>query len=288
MSMTSKTKDNSLRAYFVIALLIPIIAAIMITWKEGLQTGLVITQLSVWDLVVFMAMVHAPTIAAVIVLFKDEGLSGINNLFRQLKYWKFPLKWYVVALLLFPLAILAGLFFMGLFSPSYAPVFSLSILAIATILSTLWEEIGWTGYATPRMLNRFSPLKTGVYLGIIHTFFHLAADYWGAGIFFGKFYLAHFLLWMVGLIVLRIIIMWIYVRTKSLVLGWLTHFSYTGGQVILVPLALTAVETILWNTAFVFFLLIVMVYLVSMNKDFRNFWKSGFDEEPQVAVSQGV
>lgn len=288
MSMTSKTKDNSLRAYFVIALLIPIIAAIMITWKEGLQTGLVITQLSVWDLVVFMAMVHAPTIAAVIVLFKDEGLSGINNLFRQLKYWKFPLKWYVVALLLFPLAILAGLFFMGLFSPSYAPVFSLSILAIATILSTLWEEIGWTGYATPRMLNRFSPLKTGVYLGIIHTFFHLAADYWGAGIFFGKFYLAHFLLWMVGLIVLRIIIMWIYVRTKSLVLGWLTHFSYTGGQVILVPLALTAVETILWNTAFVFFLLIVMVYLVSMNKDFRNFWKSGFDEESQVAVSQGV
>lgn len=286
--MTSKTKDNSLRAYFVIALLIPIIAAIMITWKEGLQTGLVITQLSVWDLVVFMAMVHAPTIAAVIVLFKDEGLSGINNLFRQLKYWKFPLKWYVVALLLFPLAILAGLFFMGLFSPSYAPVFSLSILAIATILSTLWEEIGWTGYATPRMLNRFSPLKTGVYLGIIHTFFHLAADYWGAGIFFGKFYLAHFLLWMVGLIVLRIIIMWIYVRTKSLVLGWLTHFSYTGGQVILVPLALTAVETILWNTAFVFFLLIVMVYLVSMNKDFRNFWKSGFDEESQVAVSQGV
>lgn len=286
--MTSKTKDNSLRAYFVIALLIPIIAAIMITWKEGLQTGLVITQLSVWDLVVFMAMVHAPTIAAVIVLFKDEGLSGINNLFRQLKYWKFPLKWYLVALLLFPLAILTGLFFMGLFSPSYAPVFSLSILAIATILSTLWEEIGWTGYATPRMLNRFSPLKTGVYLGIIHTFFHLAADYWGAGIFFGRFYLAHFLLWMVGLIVLRIIIMWIYVRTKSLVLGWLTHFSYTGGQVILVPLALTAVETILWNTAFVFFLLIVMVYLVSMNKDFRNFWKSGFDEESQVAVSQGV
>lgn len=288
MSMTFKTKDNSLRAYFVTAILIPIIAAIMITWKEGLQTGLVITQLSVWDLVVFMAMVHAPTIAAVIVLFKDEGLSGINNLFRQLKYWKFPLKWYLVALLLFPLAILTGLFFMGLFSPSYAPVFSLSILAIATILSTLWEEIGWTGYATPRMLNRFSPLKTGVYLGIIHTFFHLAADYWGAGIFFGRFYLAHFLLWMVGLIVLRIIIMWIYVRTKSLVLGWLTHFSYTGGQVILVPLALTAVETILWNTAFVFFLLIVMVYLVSMNKDFRNFWKSGFDEEPQVAVSQGV
>lgn len=286
--MTSKTKDNSLRAYFVTAILIPIIAAIMITWKEGLQTGLVITQLSVWDLVVFMAMVHAPTIAAVIVLFKDEGLSGINNLFRQLKYWKFPLKWYLVALLLFPLAILTGLFFMGLFSPSYAPVFSLSILAIATILSTLWEEIGWTGYATPRMLNRFSPLKTGVYLGIIHTFFHLAADYWGAGIFFGRFYLAHFLLWMVGLIVLRIIIMWIYVRTKSLVLGWLTHFSYTGGQVILVPLALTAVETILWNTAFVFFLLIVMVYLVSMNKDFRNFWKSGFDEESQVAVSQGV
>ena len=273
--MDNKTKDNSLKAYFIIAFLIPIVAVTLVTMKEGLQTELVTTQISASALVVIMSMVHAPTIAAVVVIFKDKGFDGIRNLFCQLKSWRFPLKWYMVALVLFPIAILMGLLHMKLFSARYTPVFTVTTLAVGTLISPLWEEIGWTGYATPRMLRRYSPLKTGIYLGVIHMFFHLAADYWGAGVFYGKLFLAHFLLWMAGLILLRVITMWIYIRTRSLVLGWLTHVSYTGGQIILVPLALTAVETILWNSAFVLVLLFVLVCLVWVNKDFRDFWKSG-------------
>jgi len=271
--MNNQTKDNSLKTYFVIAFLIPIVATVMVIWKEGLKTDLVTTHISAWDLVVVMAMVHAPTIAAVFVVFRDEGFGGIRKLFRQLKYWRFPLKWYMVALMVFPIAILTGLLIMRPFSPRYTPVYSLGILAIGTFFSTLWEEIGWTGYATPRMLKVYSPLKTGIYLGVIHMFFHLVADYWGAGVFFGKLYLAHLLLWMAGLIVLRIITLWVYIRTKSVVLGWLTHLSYTTGQTLFVPLTLTAVETVLWNSAFVLVLLLALMYLVSMNKDFRDFWK---------------
>jgi hypothetical protein len=74
----------------------------------------------------------------------------------------------------------------------------------------------------------------------------------------------------------------IYVRTESLVLGWLTHFSYTGGQLLLVSLTLSAVEMLLWNSAFVFVLILVMVFLVTMNKDFRDFWKS------ELNVGSGV
>jgi hypothetical protein len=276
--MIDKLKDNSLKTYFYIAFLIPIIATLLVTLDQGLQTDLVTTQISVSALVVIMSMVHAPTIAAGIVVYRDEGFDGIKNLFTQLKYWRVSLKWYLLALLVFPIAILAGLLFMRLFSPTYTPVLSLGILALATLISPLWEEIGWTGYATPRMLKRISPLKTGIYLGVIHMFFHLAADYWGASAFYGKLYLAHFFLWMVGLVVLRVITLWIYVRTKSLVLGWLTHVSYTAGQTILVPLTLTALETVLWNSAFVLFLLFILVCLVSMNRDFRDFFKIGYFE----------
>ena len=140
--MDNKTKDNSLKAYFIIAFLIPIVAVILVTWKEGLQTGLVTTQISASALVVIMSMVHAPTIAAVIAVFCEEGFNGIRKLFRQFKSWRFPLKWYMVALLVFPTAILAGLNLMTLFSPSYTPVFSLTILALGTFFSSLWEEIG--------------------------------------------------------------------------------------------------------------------------------------------------
>jgi membrane protease YdiL (CAAX protease family) len=165
---------------------------------------------------------------------------------------------------------------MTLFSQSYTPAFSFSILAFGVILSALWEEIGWTGYAIPRMLKQFSAVRTAILLGVIHTFWHLAADYWGASAFYGNLYryLIHFILWMVGLTVLRIIILWIYVRTESLVLGWLTHLSYTGGQLFLVPLTLTAVETLLWNTAFVVVLLLVIAFLFTVNKDFRDYWKT--------------
>jgi hypothetical protein len=121
-------------------------------------------------------------------------------------------------------------------------------------------------------------LKTALLLGIIHTFWHLVPDFWGAGVFYGNLYLIHFLLWAVGLTTLRIMIIWIYVRTNSLVLGWLTHFSYTGGQLLLVPLSLTAVETILWNTAFIVVLLLVLVLSFAFNKDFRDYCRMGIQE----------
>jgi hypothetical protein len=276
--MRHEKTGSSLKLFFTIAFLIPIITTILVILTDGRQTELVTTQISGASIVVIMSMVHAPTIAAVIVVFRDEGFDGIRKLFQQLKYWRFSPKWYVLALLVFPVAILAGLSIMTLFSPRYAPVFSISIIAVGTLFSPLWEEIGWTGYATPHMLKKYNPLKTGIYLGVIHMFFHLAADYWGAGVFYGKFYLAHFALWMVGLIVLRVITLWTYTHTKSLVLGWLTHVGYTAGQTILVPLALTAQETILWNCAFVLVLMLILVCLAKMNKDFREFWANGLHD----------
>ena len=79
---------------------------------------------------------------------------------------------------------------------------------------------------------------------------------------------------MVGLIVLRIIILWIYVQTESLVLSWFTHFGFTGGQLLL-TVTLSAVDTLLWYLVFVLVLLFVMVFLFTRNRDFRDFWNSG-------------
>lgn len=267
--------DKSLSKFFIVAYLIPIVATVLVILVDGFPIDSVVTHVSPMVLVVMMAMVHAPTIAAMIVAFGDEGLRGVKDLFRQLKYWRFKGKWYLFAFLTFPLSILVSQYFMSLFSESYTPVYIMRIVVIGVIFSALWEEIGWTGYATPRMLKIFSPLKTAILLGVIHTFWHLAADYWGSISYYGEQYLyfIHFLLWLIGLIILRIIILWMYVRTRSVVLGWLTHFSYTGGQLYFVSVTISGIETILWNVSFVFVLLIVTAYLFTMNNDFRDFWK---------------
>jgi membrane protease YdiL (CAAX protease family) len=267
------TKDKSLRDFFIIAFLIPIVATVIITWKDGLQDGLVTNQLSPLAMVVVMSQIHSPTIAAMIVAFGDDGFDGIKALFRKLKFWRFKRVWYLRALLIFPLSILAALLLMSVYSQRFVPVFSISILVFAVLFSALWEEIGWVGIAIPRMLKRNDPLKTAILFGVIHMFWHLTADYWGASVFFGKLYIIHFLLWMVGLVVLRIIIVWMYIRTKSLVLSWLTHFSYTGGQ-ILMTTTLSANDTLLWNFAFVLVLMLVLVFMIIRNDDFRDFWRT--------------
>ncbi len=147
------------------------------------------------------------------------------------------------------------------------PVLSLSVMAFAALFSSLWEEIGWTGFATPVMLKKFSPLQVGLLLGFVHAMWHLAASIYGAGTFHGNLFIVNFLATSVGIIGLRIITIWIYARTSSLVLGWLTHAGFTGGQLLFVSLALTAGETIVWNSAFSFTVIGIVIFVVASNRD---------------------
>ncbi len=260
-------KKNSLSLFFVIAFALPIVTTIIVVLVAGLPSGLVVNEISTEALVVMMAMVHAPTVAAIIVVSWSQGFQGIKILLRQLKHWRFAPHWYFKAVLIFPATILAVLLFLAQFSSSFTPVLSLSAMAFAGLFSALWEEIGWTGFATPVMLRRMSPLKVGLLLGILHALWHLAASIYGAGLFHGDLFIANFLATSVGIVGLRIVTIWIYVRTSSLVLGWLTHAGFTAGQLSLVSFALSSGETIVWNTAFSIAVTAIAVYLVMQNKD---------------------
>lgn len=267
MTSDLELKENSLSLYFVIAFAVPIVTTIIVAMVAGAPSGLVVTEMSVAALVVVMGMVHAPTIAAIAVVFRSQRLTGVKHLFRQLKDWKFAPQWYLKAILIFPVTILAVLLGLSLFSTSFSPVLTLSVMSFAAVFSTLWEEIGWTGLATPLMLKRMSPLKVGLSLGFLHAMWHLAANIYGAGAFHGDLFIVNFLATSVGIIGLRIVTIWIYVRTSSLVLGWLTHLGFTGGQLSLVSFALTSGETIVWNAAFSAAVIGIAVFLVVRNKD---------------------
>ena len=267
MQRDLELKKNSLLLYFVIAFALPIVTTILVALVAGAPSGLVVNEISVAALVVVMAMVHAPTIAAMIVVFRSQRFAGIASLFRQLKYWKFGPQWYVTAILIFPATIIAVLLVLSLFSSNFTPVLSLGAMAFAALLSTLWEEIGWTGLATPLMLKRMSPLKVGLYLGFIHAMWHLAANIYGAGAFHGNLFIVNFLATSIGIIGLRIVTIWIYVRTSSLVLGWLSDLGFRGGQLSFVSLSLTSGETIVWFAAFSFSVIGFVILLLARNRD---------------------
>lgn len=256
-------KKYSLSLYFVIAFALPVVTTVIVVLVAGSPSDLVIKELSAGPLVVLMAMVHAPTVAAIVVVFRSQRFQGIKVLFRQLKYWKFSPQWYLKAILIFPATMLAVLFMLTLTSSSFAPLLSLNVMAFAALFSALWEEIGWTGFATPVMLKRFSPLKVGLLLGFLHAMWHLAASIYGAGAFHGNLFIVNFLATSIGIVGLRVVTVWIYTHTRSLVLGWLTHASFTGGQLLFVSLDLTADETVVWNWAFSLAVTGIVIVLVT-------------------------
>ena len=263
------TKDESLSLFFGIAFALPIVVTIIVAFVAGVPGGLVTNELSPAAVVVVMAMVHAPTIAAVVVVSRRRGWAGIKTLFGQLKHWSFAPRLYLAALLIFPVTMLAVLSGLSLISPNFAPVLSLSVLAFAGLTSALWEEIGWTGFATPVMLKYFSPLKVGLLLGFVHALWHLPASIYGSSAFHGDLFAVNFLSTSVGIIGLRIVTVWIYAQSQSLVLGWLTHASFTGGQLLLVPLTLTSRETIVWNTAFSLLVMGIVAFLLVRSRGFN-------------------
>ena len=139
------------------------------------------------------------------------------------------------------------------------PIASLLAMGIVFGFAAGWlEEIGWTGFATHRLLPQMGVLRTGLVLGVVHGFWHLLIGYWGEGASYGPLYVPYFLLlWVAGLVALRLLIVWLYERTGSVLIAQLAHASYSGGLMILWPVTSSPEQVIAWTGAFAFVLLAV-------------------------------
>jgi len=123
----------------------------------------------------------------------------------------------------------------ALVSPVYAP--TLALMGLAGLLAGYLEEIGWTGYATPRLLARCSPVTAGLWLGALWGVWHALANYAIRGNALGTFWPVTFGLFVLPLIAWRIVMTVVYARTQSGVVAQLMHLAYTGSLGAFIPLA---------------------------------------------------
>jgi membrane protease YdiL (CAAX protease family) len=115
----------------------------------------------------------------------------------------------------------------------------------------IFEELGWTGFAVPNLRPRFGVLASGLIVGLLWGAWHLILAFWGSGDASGTLSLSFFLPWVVysfGVLpVYRVLMVWLYDRTRSLLLAMLMHASLTGGlALIMMPVALSGAPNLIW------------------------------------------
>jgi CAAX protease family protein len=198
----------------------------------ALESPLVFLRDSITDtqgLVLTILASNVPSVLGIVLTAIVLGRGALRKLLGRLLIWRVDPRWYlVVALGPFALAGVA----VGLNTLLGGPALSLGIplLGVAVFLafsifpgSALGEEIGWRGYALPRLQARGSALGASLILGPIWALWHLPLWLTGAPGRTASLYAA----FVVSVIALSVILTWVYNSTGgSLLMVVLLHATF--------------------------------------------------------------
>jgi membrane protease YdiL (CAAX protease family) len=180
-----------------------------------------------------------PTVAALIVTGKTEGRRGIKQLLLKFIQFRLPSRWYFAALIPFGLALAAaGIYKSGGGAASGGVTLTLSfwagLIAINIFTGATGEELGWRGFALPRLLEKYSPLKAGILVGLAWNFWHLPL--WFTSGFSSLDLVEYILFFSVAIISLAVLMTWILSKTpNSLIPMAIAHFSFNAGFSLIGP-----------------------------------------------------
>jgi len=231
------TRTRPLVIYFILAFALSW-GAILISVGPG---GLPVSEDQLPVLIV--AMLLGPSLAAVLAAGLTSGGEGIRDLFSRLRRWRVSARWYAVALLTAPLSTALVLLVLSLFSPEFPAAISTADDRIALVMMWIaagiavgfFEELGWTGFAVPRMRKNYGVFATGLVVGLLWGAWHFLVN-WEADTFTGALpfalLLARLFTWLVAY---RVLMVWVYDRTESQLVVTLMHVSLVATTGILDP-----------------------------------------------------
>jgi uncharacterized protein len=177
-----------------------------------------------------------PLLAALVVTALVGGKAGLRALLRRQIQWRVGIGWYVVVIglpIVLELATVALNVALGAHAPAWAAMRAwpsiLSMTLLYTVLSgPLGEELGWRGFALPRLLGHpYGALAVSLFLGVIHAAWHLPL------FLVGEMDVPSLL----GTIVGAIVVTWLFQHTQgSVLLAVLFHAANQNSGRFLSPL----------------------------------------------------
>ena len=226
---TSRAEKNLVKKYpllgfFILAYFFFFLALLII---GGITRVVSISPTFLNTLVVFAAW--TPNLAALFVTGANSGKEGIKNLIAGWSKWRVNAGWYLFGLAPIVIAFASARPYVLYGGPAFgrgtgitgATLLSMAIFHI--LQGATGEELGWRGYALPRLQRRYSTLTSALMLGLgvagWHSILHLVSP---IGVPEWQF-------WLI-MVCYSVLVTWAYNNSgDSLLIATLFHFAFNFG-----------------------------------------------------------
>ena len=205
----------------------------------------------------------APSLVALWLTARTEGEGGVRALLGGVLRWRVATRWYVFALAYIPAikltVALAHRLAAGAW-PRFGDEPWYAILAAISFSTPFQagEEIGWRGYALPRLAARFGLGRASILLGLIWACWHLPQFFIPEADTYGQ----SFLVYVLQVTALSVAMAWLYARTNgSLLLVMLLHAAVNNAKDIVPSALLGATNTFGLSASLVAWLTVALLWM---------------------------
>jgi membrane protease YdiL (CAAX protease family) len=213
----------------------------------------------------FLLGTFAPALVALALTERAEGRAATRALLRRVLEWRVGARWHVFAMGYMPAVKLSVALVHRVVTGAW-PRFGQEawyVIAGAIVFST-WvqagEEIGWRGYALPRLSNRFGLAPASVILGLICATWHLPLFFVPRSDKFGQ----SFPLFLLQVTALSVAMAWLYWRTGgSLLLVMLLHAAVNNTKDIVPSAVPSASNPFALSTSLVAWITVTLLWIAA-------------------------
>lgn len=217
-----------------------------------------------------MLFAFGPTFAGLIMAGLTEGKPAVRMLLRRAVAWRVGFGWYSFVLISPLVVLLVGAWLRAMIggapvdfaaapgrimAPGMSPWLLLPVFMIVGLpAGPLAEELGWRGFALPRLQARFSPFWASLILGVVWSAWHIPLFYIPNTSQFGTSFAA----FLVSVVINTFFFTWVHNRSGgSVLMAILLHAAINSMPAVIPAMptewpvigvtALVASAVILWS-----------------------------------------
>ena len=208
----------------------------------------------------FMASAAFCSVGGVAATYIANGRSGVKELAHRCVLYRVSVVWWLYALFLTVAMHAVATVIYGAVQGRIGPVrpgelfhqwWLLYIFVFGLFQGPLAEELGWRGFLLPRLLDKWSPLKASVILGLIWAGWHI-------NVFFSP--ISTWALFTASAVALSVLMTVLFLHTRgSVLLAIVMHWSVMPGKYIVSSLFPAGQEPPNWLRAVVAITVAVIV-----------------------------